>query len=130
MANGSTRDSVLMGEFYASDLGYPEWYWQHGFRVADILVLVDGGRTEDVAREIFRRQRTVVATTYRLNAAANLLAHAYFVDSRMLNAIIEDVRSIDHVTSVEHSEIIRVVDRREDEEILREVRLLRGGGEA
>jgi hypothetical protein len=127
MPNGNTPDSVLRGRFYTSDFDYPEWYWQRGFRVADILIMVDDGRTEDVAREVFRRQKTVVATTFRLNAVANLFAHAYFVDSQMLNAMIEDVKSIEHVARVEHSEIIQVVDRRDDHEVRRDVRLLQGG---
>jgi hypothetical protein len=36
-------------------IDYPEWFWEQGFRVADLLIMVDRGKTEQVAKQIFQQ---------------------------------------------------------------------------
>jgi hypothetical protein len=107
-----------------SKIDYPEWFWEQGLRVADLLILVDKGKTESVARQIFRENKHIISTSWRINAIANLFAQIYYTDSEMLNDTIEVARSHDSVSKVEFSEIVKVVDKRSDKQIEENVKAL------
>lgn len=105
-------------------IDYPEWFWEQGFRVADLLIMVDRGRTEQVAKQIFQQNRHVISTSWRINAIANLVAEIYYTDSNMLNETIESIKSIENVSRVEFSEIVGVVDRKSTAQIHRDIEVL------
>jgi hypothetical protein len=105
-------------------IDFPEWFWEKGLRVADLLIMVDNGRTEQVAKQIFQRTEHVISTSWRINAIANLVAEIYYTDSNMLNDTIESIKSIDNVSKVEFSEIVKVVDRRSTAEIHKDIEAL------
>ena len=104
-------------------IDFPEWFWEN-LRVADLLILVDRGKTEPVAKQIYQRNRHVISTSWRINAIANLFAEIYYTDSNMLNDTIESIRSIDNVGKVEFSEIVKVVDRRSTAQIVQDIETL------
>lgn len=94
--------------------------------MADLLILIDKGQIENVARQIFQQNRNVEFTSLRVNAIANLFAHAYYDNSRMLHDTIESIKAVPHVEKLEFSEIIKVVDKRDSAEILHNVKILMG----
>lgn len=126
--NRSNPMSALKGDFYSSRLADPEWFWQKGLRVADLLIMVDRGKTGEVAAEVFESLDMVTETSWRVNAVANMFAHCFYRDTRELNHIIETIKSIEHVTKVEFSEIVEVVAKREDEEVRRTVERMTASG--
>jgi hypothetical protein len=100
---------------------YPEWFWEQGFRFADILVLIKRGQTERVAKEIFRGFENCLMTSWRVNSVANLVIHVYYHDSLDLKNIVEGIHAIEDVDRVEFSEYVEVVDRRSYEEVERQI---------
>jgi hypothetical protein len=123
------RNGVKSGKTASStrqeyQIDFPEWFWEQNLRVADLLILVDKGKTEQVAKQIFQRNRHVISTSWRINAIANLFAEIYYTDSNMLNDTIESIRAIDNVGKVEFSEIVKVVDRRSTAQIVQDIETL------
>jgi hypothetical protein len=128
MPNGRTPKSDAMSERKIGETGtfYPEWFWEQGFRFADILILVKKGQTERVAREIFRKFETCLMTTWRVNSVANLVAQVYYKDSLELKNIVEGIHAIENVDEVEFSEHVQIVDRKSYEDVERQIALRLG----
>lgn len=119
MATGRTPKSDAMSERQIGDTGifYPEWFWEQGFRFADILILVKKGQTARVAKEIYKKNKTCLMTSWRVNAIANLVVQVYYKDSLELKNIVEGIHAIDDVDKVEFSEYVEIVDRKSYEEV-------------
>ena len=100
---------------------YPEWYLQHGLRVADLMISVDKGKTSQVAKHMINENRNVVFVTGRINTNANAIAQIYFTDSSMVSDIIESTKSISYVTRVEFAEYVEVFGRKSDKQIEEDV---------
>ena len=96
---------------------YPEWFWEQNLRVSDLLILVNKGQTGRVAKKIFESFENVIIVSWRVNAIANIFAQIYYKDTDMLNETIEAIRALDNVDRVEFSEIVKIVGRRNHEEI-------------
>ena len=128
MRNGRSAKADEMSERQIGDTGifYPEWFWEQGFRFADILILVKKGQTEQVAKEIFRKFDTCLMTSWRVNAVANLVAQVYYKDSFELKNIVEGIHAIDSVDQVEFSEVVQIVDRKGYDEVEKQI-AIRGG---
>jgi len=123
MASGRTAKSDAMSKRKIGETGifYPEWFWEQGFRFADILILVKKGQTDRVAREIFRKFDNCIMASLRVNALANLVVQVYYYDSNELNCILESIRALDNIDSVEFSEHVQIVDRKSYEEVERDI---------
>ena len=102
---------------------YPEWFRQQNFEFGDILILVGKGKAEAVAREVYRRYKTVLMSSWRIDTVANLVIQAYYTDSTMLKDMIEEIRTIDNVERVEFSEYVNIVTR-SYEEVMKDIRQL------
>jgi hypothetical protein len=108
-----------------SHANYPEWFWEQDLRVADLLILVNKGKTGKVANEIYERFQNVILISWRVNAIANILAQIYYRDSNMLNETIEEIKAIENVEKLEFSEIVKIVGRRTHKEIAAGIRRLK-----
>lgn len=124
MERGRSAKSDQMSDRKIGDTGifYPEWFWEQKFRFADILILVGKGKTEEVAREVYRRYKNILTTSWRINTVANLVVQAYYSDSNMLKDMIEGIKTVDNVERVEFSEYVDVVNRRSYEEVMKDIR--------
>jgi hypothetical protein len=124
MERGRNAKSDAMNDRKIGDTGifYPEWFWEQNFRFGDIMILVGKGKAEEVAREVYRRYKTVLMTSWRINTVANLVVQAYYTDSNMLKDIIEGIKAIDNVERVEFSEYVNIVNRRSYEEVIKDIR--------
>lgn len=128
MPNGRTTKSDEMSDRKIGDTSifYPEWFWEQGFRFADIMILVKKGQTERVAKEVFRKFDNCLMTSWRVNSVANLVAQVYYENSSELRNIVEGIHAIDNVDEVEFSEHVQVVDRRNYEEVEKQIALRAG----
>lgn len=121
---GRTAKSDAMNDrkIGETDIFYPEWFWEQNFRFGDIMILVGKGKAEEVAREVYRRYKNILMSSWRINTVANLVVQAYYTDSLMLKEIIEGIRTIDAVDRVEFSEYVDIVNRRSYEEVMKDIR--------
>jgi hypothetical protein len=128
MPNGRTPKSDAMNERKIGESGifYPEWFWEQGFRFADIMILVKKGKAEQVAKEIFEKFETCLMTSWRVNSIANLVAQVYYGDSNELKDIIEGILEIDYVDKVEFTEYVKIVERKSYEQVERDLAIRAG----
>lgn len=72
------------------------------------MIAVDGGKCEKVVEEILSSQGNHVATaSLRIGSPnVNLMARAFYRDSQELHGLIERIRTIPSVRSVEWSEVV------------------------
>jgi len=128
MTDGRTPKSDAMSERRLGDTGifYPEWFWEQGYRFADIMILVKKGRTEEVGREIFRKYNNVLVSSWRINSFANLVVQAYYKDSFQLKRMIEGMMALENVDKVEFSEYVQIVERRSYKEVEHDISIDNG----
>lgn len=118
MLNGrNTQTKYNNSENSINSIVYPEWYLQHGLRVADLLISVDKGKSSEVSKQIIQENRNVVFISGRINVVANVIAQVYFTDSMMLRNTIESIKSIPFVSRVEFTEVVEIFGRKTDKQI-------------
>lgn len=91
-----------------------------GWRVGELMILVEKGRADATAREIFTQNKMINAVTIRIDSIANVIAEVYYQDSEELNTIMQKIKSMNDVRNVIFSEIVTVSDSRSVEGITRE----------
>jgi hypothetical protein len=124
MATGRTSKSDEMSKRKIGETGifYPEWFWEQGFRFADLLVMVKKGQTERVGNEIFEKYDNVLYISWRINAIANLGVQAFYEDSLQLKEMIEGIYAMNDVERVEFSEYVQVLHRRSYEDVEKSIK--------
>jgi len=112
-----------MNERKIGDTGifYPEWFWEQGFRFADLMIQVKKGKTSKVAKEIYQKFENILVTSWRINTIANLVVQAYYKDSLELKEMIEGIHEIEEVDRVEFSEYVHILERRDYEEVEKDI---------
>lgn len=82
-----------------------------GLRSADMLIKVTKGQIENVANEIFKRHsKSILEMSVRIGQLDfNLVCKVVYKDSDEIYKIIETVNTIDHVESVQWSEIVKII---------------------
>ena len=86
-------------------------FGQLGWRTADILISVEKGKSEQVARQILQNEKNnVVYTSLRIgHPQIDLTAKAVYRDSEALHRLVEKIKALPFVTFVEWSEEVKVV---------------------
>ncbi|GEM_PF-2421313 len=84
---------------------------QLGWREADLMISVDKGNCEEVAKRLLEEHNeNVVATSLRIgDPEINIMAKVFYRDSENLHNLIEVIKSMSSVTSVGWAEVVRVV---------------------
>jgi len=84
---------------------------QLGWRKADLMISVDKGNCEDVAKKLLEEcKNNVVATSLRIgDPQVNVMAEIFYKDSEELHNLMEDIRSMPSVISVEWAEVVGIV---------------------
>lgn len=77
-----------------------------GWRNAEILMLVENGKTNLVAQGLMEKFDRVIGTSLRINTASNLAVYVGFRDSEELHELMEELRGILNVSNLEWSEIV------------------------
>jgi hypothetical protein len=82
-----------------------------GWRQADLLISVEQGDSEEMARRLLDTYRgNIVATSLRIgDPEINLMAQAFYKSTEELHSLIEGIKAIPLVKSVDWSEIVKVV---------------------
>ena len=83
-----------------------------GLREVEFWVMVEKGRTDEVAQHIFEKYKNVLIVTAQMNAISNVGVRAYFDTSEQIYRMIEEVKGMQFVNRVEFAEIIKVVGKR------------------
>lgn len=82
-----------------------------GWRTADILIAVEKGKSEQIAKQILQKEKcNVISTALRIgHPQVDLAARAIYRDSEALHRLVENIRALPFVTFVEWSEEVKVV---------------------
>lgn len=82
-----------------------------GWRTADIMVAVEKGKSEQVAKQILEDEKNnVISTSLRIgHPQVDLTARAVYKDSEALHRLVESIRALPFVTFVEWSEEVKIV---------------------
>lgn len=78
-----------------------------GWRNAEILMLVENGTADRMARELMEKFDRVIGTSTRINTKSNLAAYIGYRNSDELHELIEKIRAMPSVSNIEWSEIVR-----------------------
>ena len=88
-----------------------------GWRVGELMILVEKGRADAIAGEIFRQNKRIGAVTIRIDSIANVIAEVYYRDSEQLSDVMQKVKSMKNVQNVIFSEIVAISNNRSIEGI-------------
>lgn len=81
-----------------------------GWREADLLIAVDKGDCEGVARKLLENYETITSSSLRIgDPEINVMAKVFYRRSEHLHDLIESMKTIPSVTSVKWSEVVKVV---------------------
>ena len=80
-----------------------------GWRKADLLVAVEKGNCEEVAKKLLGNKSVISASLRIGDPDINVMAEIFYGSSEDLHNLIESMRALPSVASVEWSEIVKVV---------------------
>ena len=82
-----------------------------GWRTADILIAVEKGKSEQVAKQILEGEKSnVISTSLRIgHPQIDLTARVVYRDSEALHKLVESIKALSYVTFVEWSEEVKIV---------------------
>ena len=78
-----------------------------GWRNAEILMLVEKGKADSMAKELIEKFDKIIGTSTRINTTCNLAAYVGFRKSYELHELLEKIRAMPNVRNIEWSEIVR-----------------------
>ena len=110
-------EKSILKKDYELDEKYTNW------KNGEFFFSVGKGKTETVASEVFEKYTnniTLVTTT--LNNVGNIIAHAYFKNSKEMFSIIEELKKIPYVETVLYAEHIAVLGQRKPRFMLEDLR--------
>ena len=80
------------------------------YRIASLYVNVDQGRAEEIGKKILVDfPASVLKVSTRINSNSNLAVDMIYKDSKQLHDVLENIKSIHHVSHVDWSELVRLV---------------------
>ena len=91
-----------------------------GLRPVQFWVKVEGGKADEVAKNIFDKYYNVLNATIQMNALSNVGVLASFNNSEEMFWMLEEIKSMKYVSRVEYAEIIDVVGERQSNYFKRE----------
>jgi DNA-binding Lrp family transcriptional regulator len=81
-----------------------------GCRLGDLIVNVENGKAEEVAHKIINKYKTnVKQCQIRINSIHNIIAQIIYKNSNELNYLIEGIKAMDYVITVEWSEMVKTI---------------------
>jgi DNA-binding Lrp family transcriptional regulator len=82
-----------------------------GWRQADLLISVAQGDCEELGRKLLDTYRSnIIATSLRIgNPEINLMVQAFYQNTEELHWLVEGIKSIREVKSVDWSEVVKIV---------------------
>jgi DNA-binding Lrp family transcriptional regulator len=81
-----------------------------GGKMGDIVINVDKGRSREVATNILKKYKSnVMNVSTRINSEHNVAAQIIYNDTAELHNLLENIKSIPYVTSLQWSEIVEMI---------------------
>jgi DNA-binding Lrp family transcriptional regulator len=81
-----------------------------GGKMGDIVINVDKGRSREVATNILKKYKSnVMNVSTRINSEHNVAAQIIYEDTAELHNLLENIKSIPYVTSLQWSEIVEII---------------------
>jgi DNA-binding Lrp family transcriptional regulator len=81
-----------------------------GGKMGDIVVNVDKGKSKEVATNILKKYKSnVMNVSTRINSEHNVAAQIIYNDTAELHNLLENIKSIPYVTSLQWSEIVEMI---------------------
>ena len=98
-------ERTILKKKYQIDIG------QLGWRKADLMVSVDKGNCEQVAKRLLEEcSSNVITASLRIgDPQVSVMAKVFYRDSEELHNLMEDIRSMPSVISVQWAEVVKVV---------------------
>lgn len=78
-----------------------------GWRNAEILMFVENGNADYMAKELINKFDSVTSTSIRIDSGGNLAANVSYQNSDALHELLESVRRIPNITNIQWTEIVR-----------------------
>lgn len=78
-----------------------------GWRNAELLMLVENGIADRMARELIEKYDNIISTSIRINTNTNLAACIGYRNSNELHELMEKLRAMPNISNLEWSEIVR-----------------------
>jgi DNA-binding Lrp family transcriptional regulator len=97
--------SVLRHKYVLNPISFglrPVFYW----------VMVERGKAEEISRHIFDKYDNVLKVSIQINSISNVGVEAYVDSSEALYRMLEEIKSMQFVKTVNYAEIVRIVDER------------------
>jgi uncharacterized membrane protein YhiD involved in acid resistance len=81
-----------------------------GGKMGDIVVNVEKGKSKEVATNILKKYKSnVMSVSTRINSEHNLAAQILYNDTAELHDLLENIKSIPYVTSLQWSEMVEMI---------------------
>ena len=81
-----------------------------GGKMGDIVVNVDKGKSREVATNILKKYKSnVMSVSTRINSEHNVAAQILYNNTAELHNILESIKSIPYVNSLQWSEIVEII---------------------
>ena len=94
----------VLKKFYYFDFS------QIGYRMAEVFLHVENGKTDEVAKKILKMfNKNVLKISSRIDSTTNLCVEILFKDSVELHQILEGLRSMECTSNTMFSEIVNVI---------------------
>lgn len=77
-----------------------------GWRNAELLMLVENGIADRMARELIEKYDNIISTSIRINTNTNLAACIGYRNSNELHELMEKLRAMPNISNLEWSEIV------------------------
>jgi DNA-binding Lrp family transcriptional regulator len=82
-----------------------------GGKMGDAVINVDKGRSREVATNILKKFKSnVMSVSTRINSEHNVAAQIIYNDTSELHNLLESIKSIPYVTSLQWSEMVEIID--------------------
>jgi DNA-binding Lrp family transcriptional regulator len=81
-----------------------------GGKMGDAVINVDKGRSREVATNILKKFKSnVMSVSTRINSEHNVAAQIIYNDTSELHNLLESIKSIPYVTSLQWSEMVEII---------------------
>jgi DNA-binding Lrp family transcriptional regulator len=80
-----------------------------GWRIADLYLSVEKGKSKEVGMKLLTRPQVMLVSVHMGDPSVDLVAEVFYKSSSELHDIMESVKAMNFVRSVEWSEIVSIV---------------------
>jgi DNA-binding Lrp family transcriptional regulator len=81
-----------------------------GGKMGDVVINVDKGKSREVATNILKKfKNNVMSVSTRINSEHNVAAQIIYNDTAELHNLLENIKSIPYVTSLQWSEMVEMI---------------------